>query len=166
MRAFPAAGDAGVHGPKERGPNGPPGGPSATNSTNVQSQLCSAPHVSRTDEKGPGAWPEEARGALKPAEETGPRGVSSAGSLGAQSPASQPRGGCEAVYDEGERTRLMADILRLLRDPHVPQGARVAGLTLIGWLARRRPDETPHAIGVDEARESERRMKSARSKTR
>jgi hypothetical protein len=70
------------------------------------------------------------------------------------------------VYDEGERTRLMADITRLIRGPAVPQNARLAGLTLIGWLARRRPSEMPHAIGIDEARESERRIKSARSKTR
>ena len=42
----------------------------------------------------------------------------------------------------------------------MPRSARLAGLTLVGWLARRRPDETPHAIGIDEARESERRIQS------
>jgi hypothetical protein len=70
------------------------------------------------------------------------------------------------VYDEAERTRLISDIMRLLRDPSVPRSARLAGLTLIGWLARRRPDEAPHAIGIEEARESERRIRAARSKTR
>ena len=38
-------------------------------------------------------------------------------------------------------------------------------MNLIGWLARRRPDEAPHALGLDEARESERRIRAAR-KTR
>jgi hypothetical protein len=70
------------------------------------------------------------------------------------------------VYDEAERTRLMADLSRLLREPTMPRSARLAGLTLIGWLARRRPNESPHTIGIDEARESERRVQSARSKTR
>jgi hypothetical protein len=60
----------------------------------------------------------------------------------------------------------MADIMRLLREPSIPRSARLAGLTLVGWLARRRPAETPHAIGVDEARESERRLQSARTKIR
>jgi len=60
----------------------------------------------------------------------------------------------------------MADLSRLLREPTMPRSARLAGLTLIGWLARRRPSESPHTIGIDEARESERRVQSARSKTR
>jgi hypothetical protein len=77
-----------------------------------------------------------------------------------------PPPGCAAVYDEAERTRLMADITRLLREPTMPRSCRMAGLTLIGWLARRRPDESPHAIGIDEARESERRMQAARAKPR
>ncbi len=70
------------------------------------------------------------------------------------------------MYDEAERTRLIADIMRLLQEPSVPRTARLAGMTLVGWLARRRPDEAPHAIGIEEARESERRIRSARSKTR
>ena len=70
------------------------------------------------------------------------------------------------MYDEAERTRLMADIIRLLREPSMPRSARLAGLTLVGWLARRRPGETPHAIGIDEARESERRIRSTRAKVR
>src|SRR5580704_17790221 len=41
------------------------------------------------------------------------------------------------VADEIERTRLITDISRLIRGSAVPEGARIAGLTLIGWLARR-----------------------------
>jgi hypothetical protein len=77
-----------------------------------------------------------------------------------------PPPGCPGVYDEAERTRLMADITRLLREPTMPRSCRIAGLTLIGWLARRRTEEQPHAIGIDEARESERRMQAARDKPR
>jgi hypothetical protein len=70
------------------------------------------------------------------------------------------------VDDETERTRLITDITRLIRGSTVPEGARLAGLTLIGWLARRRADEAPHAIGIEEAQESERRIRSARAKMR
>ena len=70
------------------------------------------------------------------------------------------------MADEIERTRLITDITRLIREATVPEGARLAGLTLIGWLARRRMDEVPHAIGIQEARESERRIKAARPKMR
>jgi hypothetical protein len=70
------------------------------------------------------------------------------------------------VTDERERTRLIADIMRLIREPAMPEGTRLAGLTLIGWLARRRPDEAPHSIGIEEARESERRLTTTRSKAR
>jgi hypothetical protein len=70
------------------------------------------------------------------------------------------------VADETMRTRLIGDIVLLLRDTATPETARVAGLTFVGWLARRRLEETPHAAGVDEARESERRLRSARAKTR
>ena len=70
------------------------------------------------------------------------------------------------MADEMERTRLITDITRLIRESTVPEGARLAGLTLIGWLARRRTDEIPHAIGIQEARESERRIKATRPKMR
>lgn len=70
-------------------------------------------------------------------------------------------GGC-GVADEMERTRLIADITRLMREPAMPETTRVAGMTLIGWLARRRQEESPHSIGIDEARESERRIRAAR----
>ena len=69
-------------------------------------------------------------------------------------------------YDEVQRARLMADIIRLIREPSMPPGTRTAGMTLVGWLARRKPDEAPHAIGVEEARESERRMQAVRAKPR
>lgn len=74
-------------------------------------------------------------------------------------------GGCR-VGDESERARLISEISRVLRDPTMPETTRTAGLTLIGWLARRMPGETAHAIGVPEARESERRLKAARQKLR
>lgn len=68
--------------------------------------------------------------------------------------------------DETERARLIADIMRLMREPALPESTRCAGMTLVGWLARRKHDERPHALGVDEARESERRILAARAKTR
>jgi hypothetical protein len=122
-----------------------------------------ARHVARTDEKGPGSWPGEAGSSIEPVRESGEDRVSSVEPLRTRS---QPPGACPFAYDEAERTRLIADIMRLLREPSVPRSARLAGLTLIGWLARRRPAEAPHAIGIDEARESERRIQSARAKIR
>jgi hypothetical protein len=120
-------------------------------------------HVSRTDEKGPGAWPGEAELTSEPVPESGAGRVSSVEPIRARS---QTPGGCPLTHDEAERTRLIADIMRLLCEPSMPRRARLAGLTLVGWLARRRPAEAPHAIGIDEARESERRIQSARAKIR
>jgi len=68
------------------------------------------------------------------------------------------------VADEWERAKLINDISRVIREPSMPESTRTAGLTLIGWLARRMPGEAPHALGVSEARESERRMKAARKR--
>jgi len=63
--------------------------------------------------------------------------------------------------NECERTRLIREISTLLREPMVPDAARSAGLTFIGWLARRLPHEVPHELGVDEARsQTERRMRA------
>jgi hypothetical protein len=45
----------------------------------------------------------------------------------------------------------------------VPKETRTACLTLIGWLARRRPGEDAHALGVEEARESERRIRARKA---
>lgn len=69
--------------------------------------------------------------------------------------------GAESTPDEGERARLISDITRLIREPLMPEQTRTAGLTLIGWLARRMPGEAPHALGVAEAQsESERRLRT------
>ncbi len=72
----------------------------------------------------------------------------------------------DELADEGERARMISDITRLIREPHMPETTRCAGLTLIGWLARRMPGEAAHAIGVSEARQSERRLRAAQRKPR
>lgn len=52
---------------------------------------------------------------------------------------------------EEQRTRLIAEIASLLRsEDGMPAEARAAGLTLIGWLARRMPGEDPSQAGVEE----------------
>ncbi len=82
---------------------------------------------------------------------------------------SRPGEGCRPKNEmpgEGERARLINDITRLIREPHMPETTRCAGLTLIGWLARRMPGEAPHALGVSEARQSERRLRAATRKPR
>jgi hypothetical protein len=83
---------------------------------------------------------------------------------------SRPGDGCgrteDEIPDEGERARMISDITRLIREPHMPETTRCAGLTLIGWLARRMPGEAAHAIGVSEARQSERRLRAAQRKPR
>ena len=55
------------------------------------------------------------------------------------------------IASETHRVRLIADISKLLHDPCVPDQAKAAGLTLIGWLARRQPGEDAHGYGVAEA---------------
>jgi hypothetical protein len=47
----------------------------------------------------------------------------------------------DTMTAEEERTRLIGDIARVLRDGPVPEEARAAALTFIGWLARRMPGE-------------------------
>lgn len=95
--------------------------------------------------------------------------------LSASSPSrtreTDPRGACAAradddIPDEGERARMISDLTRLIREPHMPETTRCAGLTLIGWLARRMAGEPAHAIGVVEARQSERRFRAAQRKSR
>ena len=66
------------------------------------------------------------------------------------------------MADESDRARLINEISRVIREPMIPESTRTAGLTLIGWLARRMPGESAHALGVAEARESERLLKSSR----
>lgn len=70
------------------------------------------------------------------------------------------------VADENDRTRMIADISRLILEAEIPERARTAGLELIGWLARRMPGESAHAVGVEEARESQRLMRAVRRKGR
>ncbi len=60
--------------------------------------------------------------------------------------------GNSPIPNECERTRLIGEISKLLREPLMPESTRTAGLTLIGWLARRMPGEIAHALGVAEAR--------------
>ncbi len=59
--------------------------------------------------------------------------------------------GRAVMASEEDRTRLIGEIARILRDEApVPDDARAAALTLIGWLARRMPGEVAHAAGVPE----------------
>jgi hypothetical protein len=58
--------------------------------------------------------------------------------------------GAAAMTAEEHRTRLIGDIARVLREGSVPEDARAAALTLIGWLARRMPGEEAHRAGVRE----------------
>ena len=78
--------------------------------------------------------------------------------------------GNSPIPNECERTRLIGEISKLLREPLMPESTRTAGLTLIGWLARRMPGETAHALGVAEARagarDSAARVRAAGRKAR
>jgi hypothetical protein len=74
--------------------------------------------------------------------------------------------GTLSLADATDRARLISDITKLVRDSPMPESTRLAGLTLIGWLARRHAEEAPHAIGIEEARKSERRIRPVRSKER
>jgi len=51
---------------------------------------------------------------------------------------------------EEDRTRLIGEIARVLRDGSVPDDARAGALTFIGWLARRMPGEAVSTAGVSE----------------
>jgi hypothetical protein len=53
---------------------------------------------------------------------------------------------------ECDRTRLIAELASLLRECQMPDDARCAGLTLIGWLARRMDGEAASTDGVEHAR--------------
>jgi hypothetical protein len=53
---------------------------------------------------------------------------------------------------ECDRTRLIAELASLLRDCELPDDARCAGLTLIGFLARRMPGEASSTVGVEAVR--------------
>lgn len=122
--------------------------------------------VSRGETTDPGSYPPESKAAQRfaPASAVGPV---------AERLPSEPWVAAEAASaddetpaDESERAQLIAGITRLLRETTMPESARVAALTLIGWLARRRPQEIAHAVGVEEARRSEGSLRAARSKAR
>ena len=68
------------------------------------------------------------------------------------------------IASETHRVRLIADISKLMHDPCVPEQAKIAGLTLIGWLARRQPGEAAHGYGVDEARTLRQRGRTRRAR--
>lgn len=51
---------------------------------------------------------------------------------------------------EEERTRLIGEIARVLREDPITEEARCAALTFIGWLARRMPGEPVSLAGVSE----------------
>ncbi|HXX69487.1 MAG TPA: hypothetical protein VEK07_20050 [Polyangiaceae bacterium] len=138
-------------------------------------------HVSRSEHKTAGAIDSAGESALVEVlevEETS--GVKSTSELGlgvvrsaaSRSDAGQgerigvTRVGKACIADEAERTRLIADLTRLLSEPCVPESTRVAGLTLIGWLARRRVEEMPHGLGIEQARKSVGRTKACRSRAR
>jgi hypothetical protein len=56
------------------------------------------------------------------------------------------------MRSECDRTRLIAELSGLLSDCELPEDARRAGLTLIGFLARRMPGECASTVGVSEVR--------------
>lgn len=137
-------------------------------------------HVPRSEQKTTGALGEIAESTLGERlelEETS--GVKSTSELGlAPVPSAARRAvqhaeqisvapvGKPCLADEAERTRLIADLTRLMSEPCIPESTRVAGLTLIGWLARRRVEELPHGLGIEEARKSVGRTKACRSRAR
>lgn len=59
----------------------------------------------------------------------------------------EPRA-CVGLPTEIDRVRLIGELSRILHEPEVPESMRAAGLTLIGWLARRMPGEDAHRLGV------------------
>ena len=117
---------------------------------------------------GDGLELEETSG-VKSASELGLASVQSSSGGGAPQHAERmdaSRPGRPFLADEAERTRLIADLTRLMNEPCIPETTRVAGLTLIGWLARRRLDEVPHDLGIEQARKSVGRTKACRGRAR
>lgn len=45
------------------------------------------------------------------------------------------------MLNESNRTRLIREIANVIREQTMPPETRAAGLTLIGWLARRMPGD-------------------------
>jgi hypothetical protein len=60
------------------------------------------------------------------------------------------------MRSECDRTRLIAELSDFLRECDIPEDARAATLTLIGFLARRMPGEAASTVGVEEAAEQAR----------
>jgi hypothetical protein len=58
--------------------------------------------------------------------------------------------GAQTMTAEEERTRLIGEIARVLREDPVSEEVRCAALTFIGWLARRMPGEPVSLAGVRE----------------
>jgi hypothetical protein len=50
------------------------------------------------------------------------------------------------MLTESNRTELIGQIASMLQEPTVPAETRAAGLTLIGWLARRMPHDCCAAV--------------------
>jgi hypothetical protein len=138
-------------------------------------------HVPRSHQKTTGAFDDAVESTLGEGlelEETS--GVKSTSELGlppvqaaaARGTAQHPEGirvvpgEKPCLADEAERTRLIADLTRLMSEPYIPESTRVAGLTLIGWLARRRIEEVPHGLGIEQARKSVGRTKACRGRAR
>lgn len=46
-----------------------------------------------------------------------------------------------AALSQASRTKLISEIVSVLRQTNVPPEAMQAGLTLVGWLARRMPHD-------------------------
>jgi len=65
----------------------------------------------------------------------------------AYQPGTEPQR-CIGLPTEIDRVRLIGELSRILHEPEVPDSMKAAGLTLIGWLARRMPGEDAHALGV------------------
>jgi hypothetical protein len=56
----------------------------------------------------------------------------------------------DGLPSEIDRVRLIAQLTRLMHEPCVPAPTREAGLTVVGWLARRLPGEASHSLGCDD----------------
>ncbi len=57
----------------------------------------------------------------------------------------------DPVLSEDSRARLIGEIATVLHSQTVPPEAKQAGLTLIGWLARRMPGDQTPAHGIRRA---------------
>lgn len=58
----------------------------------------------------------------------------------------------EVMIAESHRLKLIGELSKLICETDMPESMRMAGLELIGYLARRFPGETAHQLGVAEAR--------------